>query len=549
MRGKVPSLAEIETLLRLPEDEVRRRFRVLQARLPYLYREALVDRHAPRTVVVVPSLTLDQEVLAKIKGIHYYEERMLYYLMLLQMPRTQVIYVTSKPLDPTVVDYFLGLLPGVPISHARRRLVLLSCHDATPRSLTEKILARPWLIRRIREAIRYPEHAYLEVFNSTPFERRLAVALDVPLYACDPDLMHLGNKSWNRKIFRKAQVPLPEGYEDLRDEQDLVQAVAALKRQHPDLRRVVVKLNEGFSGEGNALFDLREAPESDLEDWIVRQLPHMHFENPLETYERYMRKFREMQGIVEVFVEGEGKRSPSVQGIIDPLGRGTIVSTHEQVLGGPTKQIYLGATFPALADYRSQLHEYGRRVGEILSSAGAMGRYAVDFVAVPRASGRWDLYALEINLRKGGTTHPYAILRFLTGGEYDLEDGLYYTGTGQPRYYYATDNMYSEAYVGLTPEDLMDITVCEGLHFNAATQEGIVFHLIGALSEYGKLGAVCIGASPEHAEALYHRTREALERAAVGRGKCHLPREQRGVRLALTHFRPWWEKPPEEETT
>ncbi len=540
--------ASVETvydLLRLPEEEIRRRFRVLKARLPYLYKTVLPYRHAPRTVIVVPSLTLDQEVLSKIRGIHFYEERMLYHLMLLQLPRTQVIYVTSQAIHPTIVDYFLGLLPGVPISHARERLTLIYCHDASARSLTEKILSRPRLIQRIREAIRYPEAAYLEVFNSTPHERRLAVALDVPLYACDPDLIHLGNKSWNRKIFQKAGVPYPDGFEDLRDEQDIVQAIAALKRRHPDLRRVVVKLNEGFSGEGNAIFDFRNIPEEvgNLEAWIRRELPkRLRFEDPVESYERFMRKFEEMQGIVEIFIEGEGKRSPSVQGIIDPLGQGTIVSTHEQILGGPTKQIYLGAMFPAYRDYRLQLHELGRRVGWILSREGAIGRFAVDFIAVPGEDGQWKLYALEINLRKGGTTHPYATLRYLTGGEYRLEDGLYYTGTDQPRYYYATDNLYSADYIGMTPEDLMDLSLCEGLHFDAATQEGIVFHLIGALSEYGKLGAVCIGASRERAEQFYKRALQALARASQGRTKCDAQPRTPEERGAPTHFRPWWTK-------
>ncbi len=537
------TIESVYDLLRLPEEEVRRRFRVLKARLPYLYRTILPYRHAPRTVIVVPSLTLDQEVLAKIKGIHFYEERMLYHLMLLQLPRTQVIYVTSQQIHPAIVDYFLGLLPGVPVSHAKERLTLLHCQDSSPRSLTEKILARPRLIQRIREAIQHPEAAYLEVFNSTPYERRLAVALDVPLYACDPDLAHLGNKSWNRKIFKQAGVLHPDGFEDLRDEDDLVKAIAALKRKHPDLRRVVVKLNEGFSGEGNALFDLTEAPKNGLEAWIRKRLPkHLHFENPVETYERFMRKFEEMQGIVEVFIEGEGKRSPSVQGIIDPLGQGTIVSTHEQILGGPTKQVYLGAMFPAYKAYRLQLHEIGRRVGWVLSREGAIGRFAVDFVAVPREEGKWDLYALEINLRKGGTTHPYATLRFLTGGEYNINDGLYYTGTNQVRYYYATDNMYSDEYIGLTPDDLMDISLCEGLHFDAATQEGIVFHLIGALSEFGKLGAVCIGGSREKAEQYYRRALQALSRAAKGHTKCEQQPRTREEATAPTHFHPLWRK-------
>ena len=53
-----------------------------------------------------------------------------------------------------------------------------------------------------------------------------------------------------------------------------------------------------------------------------------------------------------------------------------------------------------------------------------------------------------------------------------------------------------------------------GLHFDGATQQGVVFHLIGALSEYGKLGAVCIGDSRESAEKFYRDTVAVLDREA-----------------------------------
>jgi hypothetical protein len=51
-----------------------------------------------------------------------------------------------------------------------------------------------------------------------------------------------------------------------------------------------------------------------------------------------------------------------------------------------------------------------------------------------------------------------------------------------------------------------------GLHFHAATGEGVAFHLIGALSEFGKLGLVCIGRTPERADSLYQSTVEVLDR-------------------------------------
>ena len=76
-------------------------FERLQERLPGLYRRVFSDPREPRTVVVVPSLSLDPEELAKIDGVVHYEERLLCLLMLLRMPRTEILYVTSLPIKLT----------------------------------------------------------------------------------------------------------------------------------------------------------------------------------------------------------------------------------------------------------------------------------------------------------------------------------------------------------------------------------------------------------------------------------------------------------------
>jgi hypothetical protein len=86
----------------LTENE---RFKKLQARLTQAF-QALAATDAPRTVLIVPSLSLDQEVLARISGAHHYEERMLCYLMLLRLPRTRVIYVSSYPIPESIIDYY-----------------------------------------------------------------------------------------------------------------------------------------------------------------------------------------------------------------------------------------------------------------------------------------------------------------------------------------------------------------------------------------------------------------------------------------------------------
>jgi hypothetical protein len=494
-----------------------RLFAGIQERLTPLARRLVADPGVPQTVVVVPSLTLDPEELAKISGAHHYEERLLCMLMLLRLPRTHLVFVTSQHIPMAIVDYYLHLLPGVPLRHARRRLTLLSCHDASDVPLTQKILDRPRLVERIREAIADPNSAHLSCFNSTALERTLAVRLGIPLYGNDPQLNHLGTKSGSRQVFREAGVSLPDGFEDLRDEEDIVEAIVALKRRHSELRRVAIKLDEGFSGEGNAVFSFAGVPEGrDLARWVREELPaRIKFEAKGETWEHYCHKFAAMGGIVESWVEGGEVRSPSVQCRINPLGEAAVVSTHDQVLGGPTGQIFLGSTFPADEAYSRDLVEAGQRVGRVLKDRGALGRFAIDFISVKREED-WEHAAIEINLRKGGTTHPYLILRFLTDGVYDPEDGIYCTPTAKPCYYYASDNLQSAAYKGLTPDDLVDIAVNNGLHFDSASQQGVIFHLIGALSQYGKLGTVCIGDSHESARKFYSDTVEVLDRETRG---------------------------------
>ena len=55
-------------------------------------------------------------------------------------------------------------------------------------------------------------------------------------------------------------------------------------------------------------------------------------------------------------------------------------------------------------------------IGRRLAELGALGRFAVDFVVVQDNTGAWTPYAIELNLRKGGTTHPFLTLQFLTDG-------------------------------------------------------------------------------------------------------------------------------------
>lgn len=487
-------------------------FHLLQERMKSVFEAVFSDPLQERTVVVVPSLTLDAETIGTIQGAHHYEERMLCLLMLLRYPRAKLIFLSSTQVDESIVDYYLHLLQGIPSTHARERLRMMHCHDASARSLTEKLLERPRLLERIRHEINNRETAHLTCFTVTDLERRLALELDIPIFGCDPELEHLGSKSGSREVFREAGVPIAPGSENLRDMDDAAEALAELKRQHPETRRAAVKINEGFSGAGNAIFRFDGAPEGDgLLPWVKKELrPRLDYEADDMDWDLFTQKFESMEGIVEAFIEGDNKQSPSVQLRVEPNGSLVEASTHDQVLGGHTGQVFIGCRFPADRAYRGDIQRYAKRAGDVMKKRGVLGRFAVDFVSVPTEAG-WEHYAIEVNLRKGGTTHPFLMLQFLTDGRYDETDGVFRTLAGEPRTYFASDNLKSERYKGLTPTDLIDIAVRRRLHFHGATQEGVVFHLIGALSEFGKLGVVAVGETLERAQELYDRTVEALD--------------------------------------
>jgi hypothetical protein len=492
-----------------PEAEIAA-FRELQTRLPSVWEALTMADEEPHTSVVVPSMTLDQSELRKLAGASFYEERLLFLLIRLRNPRARVVYVTSQPVHPMILDYYFQLLAGIPASHARSRLTLLCAYDASPRSLTEKILERPRLIERIREGIQDRSRAYLTVFNSTPLERKLAVLLGIPLNGADPDLADLGTKSSSRKVFRQAGVALPEGFEDLHSQDEIEESLVELAARRPGIRRAVVKLNDSFSGEGNAVF---RYPELGGRAAVREALRRVELPVPDETFDAYCEKFCRMGGIVEEFVEGREKVSPSAQLRSNPQGQVLPISTHDQILGGPSDQVFLGCSFPARQDYRQRIQEAALRIGEVLAANGVVSRFGIDFLLWrDDPAEEWNMAALEINLRMGGTTHPYLALQFLTGGQLDRETGLFFSPTGLAKYYRATDNLRSDSYRGLLPEDLIDILTENRLHYSHATDSGVLFHLIGAVSEFGKLGLTAIGNSREEADGLYYKTLEVLDR-------------------------------------
>ncbi len=481
-------------------------FAELQARLRTLWPSVTLRSigDVERTVVVVHSISFDvPDQLVPV--FPAYEERFLcLVLSLLRAPRSRVVYVTSQPIPPRVLDYYFALVPKLDTPEARSRFVSVSLVDGRNEPLARKLLARPGAIRRIRSLVGDPELALVLPFCMTEDELRLAVELQLPIYGSDPALNRLGTKKGSRRLFADEGVPHPAGLE-IDGTRDLRGALVELRRLSPRARSGVVKLDRGVSGLGNGLVDLSAA------DGDVRSA--IELEDPELAVDDYLRALDHQGGIVEARIEGEAFQSPSVQLRMSPSGQVDIMSTHDQVLGGPHGQTYFGCHFPADPGYADRIAAEGLKVGRRLAREGVIGRASVDFVAV-REDGAWQPYALEINLRCGGTTHPIFALTALTDGAYEPLSAEYRTRLGDVKCYAATDHLDSPAYQSLTPDDLLDVVAERGLGWDAETETGVVLHLVSALAVAGRIGLTAIGDDLEKARDLYYQVKRALDEAA-----------------------------------
>ena len=227
------------------------------------------------------------------------------------------------------------------------------------------------------------------------------------------------------------------------------------------------------------------------------------------------RALDEQGGIVEERIDGEDFRSPSVQLRMSPSGQVDIMSTHDQVLGGAHGQTYFGCHFPADPEYASLIAAESLKVGRRLAREGVIGRAGVDFAAV-RRDGAWESYALEINLRCGGTTHPLFALTSLTDGVYDPLAGEWRTRLGDLKYYAATDHLDSPAYQSLTPDDLLDVVDQNGLGWDGEREVGVVLHMVSAIAVAGRIGLTAIGDTLDEARQRYYGVKAAVDVAAQG---------------------------------
>ena len=458
---------------------------------------------------IVPSLSFNYQQIKDILGISYYELRTLWHI-LKSTPRIKVYFISTYPVSQETIDYYFSFHQDQ--KQAKKNIIFLNLKEHAKEdinneySLSENILNSPSFIEKIKDYI-VPGASYLSPFMGTSLENKLARQLNIPLYGLHQDLELFNTKTVNRNVFKHCRILYPQGVENLRSDQQIIKALNDMWSSMNE-GKVVFKFNEGVSGKGNLFIDFPcRYKQLDIKNKSEIKIILANLLEKIKT--EFLSKgisFNEQiknGAIIEEFIDGESKSSPSVQGNISPAGEVKIFSTHEQILDS-SGNVYQGCLFPAHSDYRQNLQQVAKQIGTQLYQYRVIGPFSIDFLAVKK-NNQYYCYAIEINVREGGTTHPYQIAKMLTQSVYDISKGILVDQKNRDIYYLSDDNLTAKNLIGKEIKDFLQFVQKSSLHFNPVTNTGAFFHMLGPMKEYGKIGVTIIGNNSSELDKTYQK--------------------------------------------
>ncbi|MFD9333176.1 peptide ligase PGM1-related protein [Streptomyces sp. NPDC060028] len=467
--------------------------------------------------VSIESRESDPRLLERRAGATLFPERLLGAAIVNTVCRSagRLLYVTAVPVIDArqQVDYYLGLL-GDQVLEQREAVQLVSVGDGSCRWLSEKVLdpadpaaarVRARIVEFLDRGRRDGADVRLSYFEPSFAMQQFARALGVTPSQADAAQIPLGTKHAGRLLFAEAGIEVPLGTRLCRSTEHLAKEIGGLVRA--GRLSVLIKLDStAYAGAfGHALLDLngigtdRLGGTGTLVDRIRAALPRSTLFDAHTTWENFAREIEESGAIAEEWIGAGAAHSPSFQGRLTSDGTAQTVSTHDQVFD-PGRRTFTGCLFPADAAYRHTVIDYGLRIGQALLKRGLRaGDYGVDFLATPTSTG-WRLLGCEVNLRATATKHAFSMAAGLLGIT-TTPDGRLISDAGE-RAYESTDSITSPHYAGLRPVQLTRAVTDSPLHYDPVRKTGVILHMMSALVEHGKFGAVCIGTDRVHARAL-----------------------------------------------
>ena len=449
------------------------------------------DFEGNRTIILIPSITFDRYILESYPGPEYYDERFLYFLSYLRQPNTKLIAVISEGMQASYLDYVLehsAKKLKISIDALKERFVHVSVPARKDYSLLENVLNNELVIDEIKNNISDPKNSYIEYFTTQKEEMDLSKKLGVPYYGLEEQALFLHNKSGSRRIFQEAEIRIPRGFDNVFSLKDIQEKVNQLFEM-PNVNECIAKMDDGGTGIGIVRIK-REMAESSYDEFCKSfVLPERR---GLEDFEKH---FEKAGGVVEEFLSAKYVTSPSVQFEIKPDGEIVNLATHDQIMEGTE---YVGASFPASSGYREELIRKGYIVAEKMRDYGARGIQAIDFLATRNdPDEEWELWGMELNPRKGGTTPPYGWVQFFTDAVYNEARGIFESPCGDVYYQVCRPDMANAKLKGVDVDILINKLRENNYDFNYETCDGLFVQLGSSIKPFGKYEIVAMGHSRE----------------------------------------------------
>ncbi|MCB0408017.1 MAG: hypothetical protein KDD34_07435 [Bdellovibrionales bacterium] len=524
----------------------------------------------PSLKVFFPSMTFPYHVIGKIKAIDAYELRGvgIEVMNLAKSPAAQLLIVTSVPLEMASVRNYLKqyLMDDEKIESAMQRIHFFNMNDASSLPLAQKILEpkNKSQLLRLRELIdrltnhrQYP--VFMKTFITTPLEGVLADQLDISIFGNPKVNAFVEVKSNFHRIAEESGVQKTTAYTDISSEKELVLALKKLAQQ--SVKKVMLKKNQGTSGQGNATLEISKTLKKEL---LSKKLNIQKIMEDIYKIVKPVNKDLNAENFIEEMFAHGGVAEAFIENIVitedgnpwSPSGQFDVYSDHIQVMGchdqkfiPGTEGVFEGAIYPAMSKaICQQIYKMGLKMGEKLRRQGYRGRFAMDtIVSRDPKTQKETVWLIEINARSGGTHTVDAMVQLTDAVQNSsgrkkgsMESYRWYAMNNEgrliPLFYEGTDNFYHEGLKSFSSDqELLDFIYQTDFSkylpsyvgnipmANRKNKRGILPHMIQARSQ-GKMGFMAIGhQNLEDARSIFADFKEAFSRALDDRLQAHLP--------------------------
>ncbi|MAW07052.1 MAG: hypothetical protein CME61_02090 [Halobacteriovoraceae bacterium] len=458
----------------------------------------------PCQYIVIPSMSFDRELLEGIEGVSHYELRSLWEILRVKDKNVYVTFVSSYKIPFSTLKHFKEIYNLSAEEFSRVSFVEIS-RKKNILSLTKNILIDESALKKIKKTFKC-ENVLLEPFVFTHQEKALSRLLEIPSWYDHPQMNYFHTKSGNRFIVGSS-APMPDGLGDLFSFDAVVKGVIKLKNDKPGLESCMVKLNFGVSGQGNMKLDLPSGKAweallpKEKEDSIRNCFESAKLFNKTLKASDFKQRIIEEGAVVEEFISNEIISSPSAQIFCKPDSI-DLISTHHQILD-KSGQKFLGGSYPCDDQFRKKIEKFSIKVGEKLKDLKVFGVVSIDFlISKNQKTSELDYHLIELNIRKGGTTHPFMLSNFAIKSNEHFEAGPPSREFTDNYVYRSNDNFYPCRTRYSCQKDILEKATADGILFSRKKKEGVIFHLLSSYEETGKVGYTILASSKDRIDQL-----------------------------------------------